>query len=82
MSPPPPQPLRHTLDLTSLVEKALEGIGATNSRSCEEDLLFDDAVRTPAQPRTEDDVVMEESGDTQLDDLKAAKRFLDKDDAL
>ena len=82
VSPPPPQPLRHTLDLTSLVEKALEGIGATNSRSCEEDLLFDDAVRTPAQPRTEDDVVMEESGDTQLDDLKAAKRFLDKDDAL
>ena len=64
------------------MEKALEGIGATNSRSCEEDLLFDDAVRTPAQPRTEDDVVMEESGDTQLDDLKAAKRFLDKDDAL
>ena len=75
MSPPPPPPPRHTLDLTSLVEKALEGIGATNSRSREEDLLFDDAVRTPA-------VVMEEPGDGQLDDLEAARRFLDEDDAL
>ena len=82
VSPPPPQPPRHTLDLTSLVEKALEGIGATNSRSCEEDLLFDDAVRTPAPPGTEDDVVMEEPGDGQLDDLEAARRFLDEDNAL
>ena len=80
--PPPRQPPRHTLDLTSLVEKALEGIGVTNSRTCEEDLLFDDAVRTPALPGTEDDVVMEEPGDGQLDDLEAAKRFLDEDDAL
>ena len=68
MSPPPPP--RHTLDLTSLVEKALEGIGETNSRSCEEDLLFDEAVRTPAPPGTEDDVVMDESGSRQLDDLE------------
>ena len=82
VSPPPPQPLRHTLDLTSLVEKALEGIGATNSKSCEEDLLFDDAVRTPALPGTEDDVVMESSSDGQLDDLEAAKCFLAEDDAL
>ena len=80
MSPPPPP--RHTLDLTSLVEKALEGIGASNSRICEEDLLFDEAVRTPAQPGTEDDVVMDESGSGQLDDLEAARRYLDKDDAL
>ena len=41
VSPPPP---RQTLDLTSLVQSVLEGIGATN-RSCEEDLLFDEAVR-------------------------------------
>ena len=82
MSPAPRQPPRHTLDLTSLVEKALEGIGVTNSRTCEEDLLFDEAVRTPAPPGTEDDVVMEEPGDGQLDDLEAARSFLDEDDAL
>ena len=38
-----------------------------NSRSCEEDLLFDEAVRKPAPPGTEDDVVMDESGSGQLD---------------
>ena len=75
-------PPRHTLDLTSLVEKALEGIGATNSRSCKEDLLFDEAVRTPAPPGTEDDVVMDESGSGGLDDLKAARRYLNEDEAL
>ena len=78
----PLSPPRHTLDLTSLVQSALEGIGATNSRSCEEDLLFDEAVRTPAPPGTEDDVVMEESGDSHLDDLEAARRYLDENDAL
>ena len=78
----PPLPPRHTLDLTSLVQSALEGIGATNSRSCEEDLLFDEAVRTLAPPGTEDDVVMDESGSGQLDDLEAARRYLDEDDAL
>ena len=76
-----PPLLRHTLDLTSLVQSALEGIGATN-RSCEEDLLFDKAVRTPALPGTEDDVLMDESGSGQLDDLEAARRYLDEDDAL
>ena len=81
VSSPPPPP-RHTLDLTSLVQSALEGIGATNSRSCEEDLLFDEAVRTLAPPGTEDDVVMDESGSGQLDDLEAARRYLDEDDAL
>ena len=80
--PPPKQPPRHTLDLTSLVATALEGIGATSSRTCEEDMLFDDAVRTPAPPGTEDDVGMENSGDGQLDDLEAARGFLDEDDAL
>ena len=45
-------------------------------------MLFDDAVRTPAPPGTEDDVGMENSGDGQLDDLEAARRFLDEDDAL
>ena len=79
MSPPPPP--RHTLDLTSLVQSALEAIGATN-RTCEEDLLFDEAVRTPAPPGTEDDVLMDESGSGQLDDLEAARRFLDEDDTL
>ena len=78
VSPPP----RHTLDLASLVEKALEGIGASNDRGCEEDRLFDEAVQTPAPPSTEDDVVMEESGSGQLDDLEAARRYLDEDDAL
>ena len=57
VSPPPPP--RHTLDLTSLVQSTSEGIGATNSRYCEEDLLFDEAVRTPAPPGTEDDLVMD-----------------------
>ena len=80
VSPLPPP--RHTLDLTSLVEKALEGIGATNSRSCEEDLLFDEAVRTPAPPGTEDDVLMDESGSGQLDNLEAARHYLDEDEAL
>ena len=79
VSPPPPP--RHTLDLTSLVQSVLEGIGATN-RSCEEDLLFDEAVRMPALPGTEDDVLMDESGSGQLDDLEAARRYLDEDDAL
>ena len=82
VSPPPrqpPVPPRHTLDLTALVAAALEDV-TQNSRNCEEDSLFDDAVRTPGPPGTEDDVVMESPGD--LDDLEAAKRFLDEDDAL
>ena len=82
VSPPPrqpPIPPRHTLDLTALVGTALEGLTPSN-RTCEEDILFDDAVRTPCLPGTEDDVVMESPGD--LDDLEAAKRFLDEDDAL
>ena len=82
VSPPPrqpPVPPRHTLDLTALVAAALEDITQT-SRNCEEDSLFDDAVRTPGPPGTEDDVVMESPGD--LDDLEAAKCFLDEDDAL
>ena len=80
VSPLPPP--RHTLDLTSLVQTALEGMGATNSRSCKEDLLFEEAVRTPALPGTEDDVLMDESGSGQLDDLEAARHYLDEDDAL
>ena len=80
VSPPPRS--GHTPDLASLVEKALEGIGASNDWGCEEDQLFDEAVRTPAPPGTEDDVVMEESGNGQLDDLEAARRYLDEDDAL
>ena len=79
VSPPPPP--RHTLDLTSLVQSALEGIGSTN-RSCEEDLLFNKAVRTLGLPGTEDDVLMDESGSGQLDDIKAARCYLDEDDAL
>ena len=51
-----------------------------SSRTCEEDILFDDAVRTPCPPGTEDDVEMQSPGD--IDDLEAAKRFLDEDDAL
>ena len=77
----PTPPLRHTLDLTSLVQTVLMGIGATN-RSCEEDLLFDESVRTPAPLGTKDDVLMDESGSGQLDDLEAARCYLDEDDAL
>ena len=76
-----PPPLRHTLDLRSLVQSALEGIGATN-RPCKEDLLFDEAVRTPGPPGAEDDVLMDESGSGMPDDLEAARRYLDEDDAL
>ena len=79
MSPPPPP--RHTLDLTSLVQLALEGIGATN-RPCEEDLLFNEAVCMPGPPGAVDDVLMDESGSRQPDDLEAARRYLDEDDAL
>ena len=70
-----------TLDLASLVEKALEGL-APNDWGCEEDQLFDEVVRTLAPPGTQDDVVMEESGSRQLDDLEAARRYLDEDVAL
>ena len=44
--------------------------------------MFGEAVRTLAPPGTEDDVLMDESGSGQLDDLEAARRFLDEDDAL
>ena len=44
--------------------------------------MFDEAVRTPGPPGTEDDVLMDESGSRQPDDLKAARRYLDEDDAL
>ena len=81
VSPPPPrQPLvppRHTLDLTALVATALEGLTPQN-RPCEEDILFDDAVRTPGPPGTEDDVEMRSPGG--IDDLEAAKRYLDEDE--
>ena len=80
VSPPPRS--GHTPDLASLVEKALEGIGASNDWGCEEDQLFDKVVRTLAPPGTQDDVVMEESGSRQLDDLEAARRYLDEDVAL
>ena len=80
VSPPPRQPLvppRHTLDLTALVATALEGLTPQN-RPCEEDILFDDAVRTPGPPGTEDDVEMRSPGG--IDDLEAAKRYLDEDE--
>ena len=44
--------------------------------------MFGEAVRTLAPPGTEDDVLMDESGSGQLDDLEAARRYLDEDDAL
>ena len=50
---------------------ALEGIGATN-RPCEEDLLFNEAVRTPGPPGAEDDVMMDESGSGPPVDLEEA----------
>ena len=57
----------------------MKGLVPSN-RPCEEDILFDDAVRTPCPPGTEDDVEMQSPGD--IDNLEAAKRFLDEDDAL
>ena len=44
--------------------------------------MIDEAVRIPAPPGTEDDVLMDESGSGQLDNLEAARRYLDEDDAL
>ena len=44
--------------------------------------MFDEAVRTPAPLGTEDDILMDESGSRQLDNLDAARRYLDEDDAL
>ena len=60
---------------------ALEGIGATN-RPCEEDLLFNEAVRTPGPPGAEDDVMMDESVSGPPVDLEEARGYLDEDDAL
>ena len=69
--PPPP---RHTLDLLSLVQSVLEGIGATNT-PCEEDMLLNEAVRTPGPPGAEDDVMMDESGSGPPVDLEEARRY-------
>ena len=44
--------------------------------------MFDEAVRTPGPPGAEDDVLIDESGSGQPDDLEAARRYLDEDDAL
>ena len=80
MSPPPRQqqvPPRHTLDLSALVSAALEGL-APPTGPCEEDVLFDEAVRTPGPPCTEDDVEMRSPGG--MDDLEAARRYLDEDE--
>ena len=80
VSPPPRQtqvPPRHTLDLSALVATALEGL-APPTGPCDEDVLFDEAVRTPCPPGTEDDVEMRSPGG--IDDLEAARRYLDKDE--
>ena len=80
VSPPlrqPQVPPRHTLDLSALVATALEGL-APPTGPCEEDVLFDEAVRTPCPPGTEDDVEMRSPGG--IDDLEAARRYLDEDE--
>ena len=48
--------------------------------ACEEDVLFDEAVRTPCPPGTEDDVEMRSPGG--MDDLEAARRYLDEDEDI
>ena len=55
----------------------MEGL-APPTRPCEEDVLFDDAVRTPCPPGTKDDVEMRSPGG--IDDLEAARRYLDEDE--
>ena len=65
------------MDLSALVVTALEGL-APPTRPCEEDVLFDEAVRTPCPPGTEDDVEMRSPGG--IDDLEAARRYLDEDE--
>ena len=79
VSPPPRQltaPPRH-LDLSALVATALETAMAPTG-GCDEDILFDEAVRTPCPPGTEDDVEMRSPGG--IDDLEAARRYLDEDE--
>ena len=70
-------PPRHTLDLSALVATALETAMAPTA-GCDEDVLFDEAVRTPCPPGTEDDVEMRSPGG--IDDLDAARRYLDEDE--
>ena len=72
-------PPRHTLDLSALVATALEtAMAPTAGGGCDEDILFDEAVRTPCPPGTEDDVEMRSPGG--IDDLEAARRYLDEDE--
>ena len=79
VSPPPRQqtaPPRQ-LDLSALVATALETALAP-AGGCDEDVLFDEAVRTPCPPGTEGDIEMMSPG--AADDLEAAKRYLDEDE--
>ena len=79
VSPPPRQltaPPRQ-LDLSALVATALETAMAPTG-GCDEDILFDESVRTPCPPGTEEDVEMRSPGG--MDDLEAARRYLDEDE--
>ena len=79
VSPPPRQPTAppRQLDLSALVATALETAMAPTG-GCDEDVLFDEAVRTPCPPGTEEDVEMRSPG--AIDDLEAARRYLDEDE--
>ena len=80
VSPPPrQQPAQpRQLDLSALVATALE-TAMGPPVGCDEDVLFDEAVRTPCPPGTEgEDVEMRSPG--AMDDLEAAKRYLDEDE--
>ena len=81
VSPPPQQP-RRGLDLTEMVQKALEGIVPPGACDEEAEMLYNEAVRTPCAPGTEDDVLMDDAASGPPGDHEQAERYLDEEDAL
>ena len=81
VSPPPQQP-RRGLDLTEMVQKALEGIVPPGACDEEAEMLYNEAVRTPCAPGTEDDVLMDDAASGPPGDHEQAEWYLDEEDAL
>ena len=79
---PPPQQHRRGLDLTEMVQKALEGIVPPGACDEEAEMLYNEAVRTPCAPGTEDDVLMDDAASGPPGDHEQAERYLDEEDAL
>ena len=76
---PPPQ--RRGVDLSAMVQQALEGIVPPGA--CDEDTLYNEALqRTPCAPGTEDDVLMDDAASGPPGDAEQAERYLDEEDAL